>query len=143
MSIIADFDFDDNAYQYKRFAILTCSYVEKPETAKEDIAKIPLENFFRLLEMYRYDSFSESMHCGVLDLDNPVTFETEFLSEASWEKMVVTALDTASNEAYQSKDQAIDEMENVLRQLVRKHTLDDQVAKPAKKFLDNFIKAIA
>lgn len=140
MSIVAELDFKDNATQYKRFAFLTREYVEDPKSAKEDIAKIPLENFFRLLEMYRYNAFTNNVHRGVLDFDSEMP--SYFNKKPVWHEPIKAALETAVSEAYESKEVAIKEMEDVLRQLVRTATLDGPKVQPAKLFLNKFIQAL-
>ena len=66
MSIISSFETDKSGLLYKRFATLASSYFDRPAVAKSPSAQVPLENLFRLLEMYRYDSFSDESRRGVL-----------------------------------------------------------------------------
>lgn len=140
MSIIASYDFNDSTAQYKRFASLAVNYVDNPAMAKAPIAQIPLENFYRLLEMFRYDAFSDEPHCGVLELD--AHNEDEAGSRTGWESQIVGALNAAVNGTFASKNEAINEMEEVLRQLVRNASLDEPRQAPAKQFLSRFITAL-
>jgi hypothetical protein len=80
MSIISSYDVDSSAALTKRFAALATTYVDDPTVAKSDTAKVPLENLFRILEMFRYDAFA----------DEGAGYEVEFTSLAGNTLAVVT-----------------------------------------------------
>lgn len=141
MSIIASYDFNDSTAQYKRFASLAVNYVDNPAMAKAPIAQIPLENFYRLLEMFRYDAFSDEPHCGVLEV-NAHNDDEEASSRSGWQDQIVQALNAATDSTFASKNEAINEMEDVLRQLVRSASLEAPKQAPAKQFLSRFITAL-
>lgn len=141
MSIIATYDFNDSTAQYKRFASLAVDYVDNPGMAKAPVAQIPLENFYRLLEMFRYDAFSDEPHCGVLELDVH-SDDPEASTRTGWESQIVEALNVAVNSTFASKNEAINEMEDVLRQLVRNASLEAPKQAPARQFLSRFITAL-
>src|SRR5687768_1206937 len=50
MSIISATRSDRSALNAKRFAALASVYLDNPADALEDVARVPLENLFRLLE---------------------------------------------------------------------------------------------
>jgi len=90
--------------------------------------------------MYRYNAFTNNVHRGVLDFDADLASYND--KKTVWYEQIKAALEQAVKEVYESKEVAIQEMEDVLRQLVRSATLDDPKAKPAKLFLNTFIKAL-
>lgn len=142
MSIMSAYEFDESNILYKQFAILANSYVDNlPEPNKLHIAQIPLENLYRLFEMYRYDAFADEYHSGVLDLDN-----TDYINgnESPWHTEIKTALTNAFNHAFgNNTHKEIDEMENVLKQLSLSKPVVDDKKKNAKKFFNHFIHELA
>ena len=138
MSIMSAYELDDSDILYKQFAILANSYVDKlPEPNKLHIAQIPLENLYRLLEMYRYDAFADDNHSGVLDLDNVHHLIDE---DYPWHTDIKKALTSAFNHAFGQNDSvAIDEMEDVLKQISLNHPVVDIKKDNAKKFFNQFI----
>jgi hypothetical protein len=59
-------DFSDALY--RRFAMLASAYFDQPAEAKKPGAAVPLENLFRLLQMYKYNAFADERRSGVLAL---------------------------------------------------------------------------
>lgn len=142
MSIMSAYEFDDSDILYRQFAVLANSYVDKlPEPNKLHIAQIPLENLYRLFEMYRYDAFADDNHSGVLDLDNVDYMVSE---DNPWHTDIKDALTSAFKHAFgeDSKD-AIDEMEDVLKQISLNKPVVDEKKDHAKKFFDQFIQKLA
>lgn len=143
MSIISSYDIDSSDSLYKRYAILASSYLDEPKDkrpASAEIPEIPLENLFRLLEMYRHNVFSDESRSGVLDLENYEPYPTK----VGWYKNVARALDVALLEAFNtiSKGDAINELEDSLRQIATNGELIDQRKSRAKQFFLKFVNEI-
>jgi hypothetical protein len=58
VSLVSNFDVSDGSMLMRHFIAQVLSYFDRPECALTNVAKIPLENVFRMLEMFRYDAFS-------------------------------------------------------------------------------------
>ena len=104
----------------KQFALLVACYLDAPPLReKYPASHIPLENMFRLLEMYLFDGFGEK--------------ESDTLS---WKTRVASALQNARLQTYpeQPKDVAIAEIQEVLRSLTRFEALNVDEAKRVKSF---------
>ncbi|OQW68811.1 MAG: hypothetical protein BVN34_09105 [Proteobacteria bacterium ST_bin12] len=138
MSIMSAHELDDSDILYKQFAILANSYVDKlPEPNKLHIAQIPLENLYRLFEMYRYDAFADDNHSGVLDLDNVNHMTAE---DYPWHTDIKKALTSAFNHTFgRDNNDAIDEIEDVLKQISLNNPVMDNKKDNAKKFFNHFI----
>lgn len=141
MSIISFYKTDDSNALYKRFASLACSYVDQPEIASTPVAQIPLENLFRLFEMYRYDAFVDENRRGVLALDSFNEELTPSMHQISWHTDIEKALSTAINNTFvqHSKEEAIDELEGVLQHLANQSNLTADKQVHAKQFFKSFI----
>lgn len=144
MSIMSAYRPDNSSAMYKRFAHLASTYVDQPEMGASPVAQIPLENLFRLFEMYRYDAFKDENRSGVLALRS--------FSDASlrrrpkpWHTEIEAALNAAISTAFTglSKEVAIDRIEEVLKQLTNKQNLDNDQQVHAKQFFESFGKALA
>jgi len=121
---------------------MTAGYIDNPPNTEADpTALVPLENVFRLLEMFRYDAFVDERREGVLAMNSPdqvyrMRFETK-----PWYEQIVSALETALQQTYSSlkeKDAAIEELQEGIRELVKNHQLDAEVAERARTFLGIF-----
>ena len=143
MSIMSTYEFDDSNILYKQFAVLANSYVDNPpEPSKLRVAQVPLENLYRLFEMFRFDAFADDEHCGVLDID-PVDYNPTH--EVAWHTDIKTALENAFTQTFGEKPilEAISEMEDVLKHLsVRQQLIEDKKVN-AKNFFSNFIRELA
>lgn len=141
MSMISSYDIDSSDSLYRRYAILASSYLDEPKAERPASAEIPLENLFRLLEMYRFNAFSDESRSGVLDLENYEPYPTE----EGWYKNVVRALDLARSEAFNAipKGDAITELEDALRQIATNGDLSSQKQSRAKRFFLKFVDETA
>lgn len=102
----------------KRFAHLASSYFDQVEAARRPDARIPLENLFRLLEMYRYEAFSDEPSGGVVNLgQREIPLEAQ--GRVAWHTEIRQALAEAITASFgeMPKDQAIGEVQAVLRWL--------------------------
>jgi hypothetical protein len=148
MSLISKYESDHSADLAKRFAALTASYLNDPVAAQSNMAKIPLENLYRILEMYRYDAFEDETRGGVLALkgfDAPTTYRLPTTN--SWQTSIVSALDQALQSAFDlattSKETAIGELQEGLRQLSKKGAVSGPLITPFKSFFATFESLVA
>ncbi len=137
MSITSSFRVDDSTELAKQFASMAAGYIDNPPNTETDpAALVPLENVFRLLEMFRYDAFSDESREGVLAMNAPDQIYRMRAETKPWHERIVLALQTALQQSYggQSKETAIDELQDGIRELVKSHHLDANVANRAKTF---------
>ncbi|MCU7805766.1 MAG: hypothetical protein KZQ92_01855 [Candidatus Thiodiazotropha sp. (ex Lucinoma borealis)] len=138
MSISSSFRVDDSTALAKQFASMAAGYFDNPPNTKANpAALVPLENVFRLLEMFRYDAFADESREGVLAMDAPDQIYRLRAETKPWHEQIAQALQIALQQAYdanQQKEAAIDELQNGIRELVRSHHPDDDVANRAKTF---------
>lgn len=138
MSISSSFRVDDSTALAKQFASMTAGYFDNPPNTKANpTALVPLENIFRLLEMFRYDAFADESREGVLAMDAPDMIYRLRVETKPWHNEIALALQIALQQAYvdKQKEAAIDELQNGIRQLVKSHHPDKGVANRAKTFL--------
>lgn len=119
MSIVSTYEFDNSAALAKRFASLARGYFDDPSIAKNKSAQITLENLYRMLEMYRYDSFEDESRRGVLALQGIENTAGDQSNDAQWHIPIESALTHAVSAAFGDidKDDAIDQLEGSLRWL--------------------------
>lgn len=137
MSIISSYEVDNSPALARRFASLTRSYFENPSIAKDGCAQIPLENIYRILEMFRYGSFEDESRLGVLALQGLENKPEVPLSHSSWHAPIEVALEHAVTQAYGNvqKDEVINELEGSLRWLATgKDVPDEAILKRAREF---------
>ena len=92
MSIISVYETDNSGLLYERFASLAVSYLDSPIEAVKPAAQIPLENLFRLLEMYKYDAFSDESRSGILAVDSNNVFHSLPENNIPWHGEIKNAL---------------------------------------------------
>ena len=137
MSITSSFRVDDSTALAKQFAWLTAGYVDNPPNTEADPASlVPLENVFRLLEMFRYDAFADESREGVLAMNAPDQLYRMRVPTKPWHERIAQALQNAMQQAYagQSKDAAINDLQDGIRELVKNQHLEAQRATRAKTF---------
>lgn len=131
MSIISVQSEDKSDFLCKRFAELASSYFEHPEAAKIPSAHVPLENLFRVLEMFRNDTFHDENRKGVLALENAGTMLGGIRHEDSWYVNIKDALSKSMVAAFGQnvvERDAAGELQLALRWLVAPVELPDQDA---------------
>ncbi len=140
MSIISSYEIDNSAALAKRFASLTRSYFENPSAAKDRSAQVPLENIFRMLEMFRYGSFEDETRRGVLVLQGLEDEPRRTLNDSSWHSRIEAALKDAMTEVYGDfqKDEVINQLEDSLRWLVTNQDISKEALKRAQDFFAKF-----
>ncbi len=143
MSIISVYETDKSDILYKRYASLASTYLDEPKTAKIPIAQVPLENLYRLFEMFRYGAFADQNRSGVLAVGKIGNNISLSHTKEEWHTKIEQALSNAINDAYvgESKDQAIDKLESILKWLVSESTInnDPEAQAQAKIFFERFI----
>lgn len=145
MSIVSGYEFDNSAALAKRFASLARGYFDNPSIAKDASAHVPLENLYRMLEMYRYDSFEDESRRGVLALQGLEATLSDLPGSSPWHAPIETALARAVNTAFGSvkKDEAIDQLEGSLRWLITGESgPDDATLQKAREFFETFEASI-
>jgi hypothetical protein len=101
----------------RRFAVMTTEFLETPERARVVEAHVPLENLFRVLQMFRYGAFADEPRSGIL------AHQTESASvlaeDEEWHNRIEAALNSALETSFHGvpKDLAIDELQTTLRWL--------------------------
>lgn len=146
MSITSSFRVDESTTLAKQFASMAAEYVDNPPDVEADpAALVPLENVFRLLEMFRYDAFADESREGVLAMNAPDQIYRFRVETKPWHEQIATALQIALTEAYdgQPKEAAIDELQSGIRELVQSHDLDPKVACRAKAFFTTLHNKLA
>ncbi len=138
MSITSSFRVDDSTALAKQFVSMAAEYIDNPPNIEADpSALVPLENVFRLLEMFRYDAFADENREGVLAMNAPdQIYRIMRVETKPWHEQIAQALQTALQQVYanQSREVAIEELQEGIRELVKRQTLDASVANRAKTF---------
>ncbi|NTZ82544.1 hypothetical protein FCJ61_05885 [Burkholderia metallica] len=121
MSIVSSYEPDKSSFLCKRFASLAVHYFDEPEAAKSQVARVPLENLFRVLEMYRNDAFADDSRVGILELGEVQNRPFAGLGEDLWYEGIQHALGSAVREAFNdvSKEEAVEDLQSSLRWLVK------------------------
>lgn len=146
MSIISVYETDKSDILYKRFATLASTYLDEPEAVKTPTAQVPLENLYRLFEMFRYDAFADQNRSGILAI-NKITKTSPISVQEEWHTKIKQALSKALDIAYKGcqKDEAIDEIEAVLKGLANNEDTgngDSNLQEQAKIFFKRFIEEL-
>ncbi len=136
MSIVSVYGTDKSNAMYKRYASLAFNYLKEPEAAKVSTSQIPLENLFRLLEMYKYDAFSDESRAGILAVKNNIDRVVMRSSSLPWQTKIVEVMDSAISEIFNdaNKEEAVDDLEETLRLLYSSSDIDDGRMQRASNF---------
>lgn len=126
---------------YRRFALLVSSYFEHPAEAQKPGAAVPLENLFRLLQMYRYNAFADERRSGVLAIDSIGEQPMFNANEENWYAEIQLAVDAALASTFQGvpKEEAIPQVQSALTWLALDKNappVEAVVRHRAKAFLD-------
>lgn len=129
----------------KRFAYLTSTYMEAPEQARKAEAHVPLENLFRLLQMFRYESFEDSERPGIL-ASRAFAPRDLHITERPWHHRIEAALHTALVDVFGTdtpKDAAIEEIQASLRWLAtNSEPPPPEVRDRSRAFMGKLISAL-
>lgn len=137
MSITSSFRMDDSTALAKQYAEMTAEYIENPPNVDSDpTALVPLENVFRLLEMFRYEAFADERREGVLAMNSPNQIYQMRIETKPWHESIEGALRKALDKVYtdRPKDLAIDELQGGIRNLVNNQPPDADMVSRAKEF---------
>lgn len=145
MSITSRYEVDHSSSLAKRFASLATSYMNDPIAAQNPVARVPLENLFRILEMYRYDAFEDEERNGVLALegfDSPLPIMRA--KKSSWHAPIQDALENARQAVFpaETKDEVVQRLEDGLRQLSKDGRIADPLADRVRGFFTTFAASI-
>ena len=145
MSTMSLSDFEPSDGLAKRFAALATSYLDEPAAARTAAAKIPLENLFRMLQMYRYDAFSDEARGGVLALESFGRIGTYVATSAPWHEKIKAAMSTAITESFNGDplEQAIGQIQATLTWLATDtNPPTNEIRAQSKTFLERFRLAL-
>lgn len=145
MSTLSLIDIDQSEQLAKRFAHLASTYFDKPDEAKKPAAGIPLENLFRILQMLRYDAFSDEPRSGILDLRSLTPQNLPEVTEDHWHERIKRALSDSIDTAFSGtdRDDAIDQIQAVLRWLATTENVPtEEIRAKAKQFFERLDAAL-
>lgn len=145
MSIISAYETDRSGVLAKRYAALAVGFFDRPDEAQSSAARIPLENLFRILEMYRHGAFSDDDRKGVLTMVSQTENFTVGPTEKTWHTEIEGALTVAMQDAFAgaSKEDAVRSLQGSLRWLVSHNRADNASVGSAKRFFATFSQALA
>lgn len=119
MALISTYPRDRSDLLCGRFAALALSYVDEEGKARDPAARVPIENLYRVLEMYKHEAFSDESRRGVLALQQFHDVPKNSLEGERWHLRIEEVIRQAVAEVFgaQSLASALDELETVLRWL--------------------------
>jgi len=144
MSIISTYKSDNSDAMYKRFASLASIYLDSPDLVTQPSTHIPLENIYRLLEMYRYDAFSDESRAGILVTSSAGKRVSIPSIDKPWQVNIVNALNSATADIYKDLDKelVVDDLEETLRLLSTNEKAEPGGKTRAKEFFKKFIEGL-
>lgn len=147
MSVIAIQPGDKSNFLCKQFAAEASSMFDKPDDAQTIAARVPLENLFRVLDMFQSRNFIDETRRGVLALELTGNPEAAVGQEEPWHKQIESAVTASIHETYgdavPEKEAAV-ELQRALRWLATKKDIEnrDQVISRAKRFFSSLSNAL-
>lgn len=139
VSIISLYQQDYSDSLCGRFASLISQYLDQPEEARKPGAVIPLENLFRVLQMCRYEAFSDERRSGVLALEGLDTSSSLTADDENWYVRIQTAVSNALSASFHDipKEEAIPQIQSALRWLATdREAPSSEIRSRAKAFLN-------
>ena len=145
MSIISTYNTDKSGVLAKRYALLAAEFFDRPEQARTNGARVPLENLFRILEMYRRNAFSDDRRQGVLAMVSQNENYSIRPTETAWHSEIKTALEEAMANTFAgtSKEDAVLSLQCSLRWLAKPDNAQPGNVDSAKRFFSRFSEALA
>ena len=145
MSISSTYEIDNSAALAKRFATLATGYIDNPAAATSTNAKVPLENLFRMLEMFRYNAFADESRRGVLAIGGINQRHTPRIQGPAWQLSILEALNEALKASFdaEQKDIAITKIQDGLRKLAKDGKLSREQSEKVRTFLTTFETKLA
>ena len=103
----------------RRFAIMATEFIDQPASARTDEARVPLENLFRILQMFRYDAFADERRSGILELQENAEHTSIRVEDEDWHVRIQSALNAALQSAFEGtpRENAVHELQSTLRWL--------------------------
>lgn len=145
MSTTSLIDIEQSEGLAKRFASIATSYFDEPQQAKTLAAQIPLENLFRMLQMFRYEAFSDEPRSGILRVEALTDQHRPSIDEGLWHHKLEAAIRAALGEVFSgiSREDAVTQVQASLSWLATDKDAPDQVARQrSKTFLERFSAAL-
>ena len=145
MSTISLIDIAQSDGLARRFADLAAGYFDEPNEARTAAAKIPLENLFRMLQMFRYDAFSDEPRSGILELQGFGDQTYIVKSEELWHSKLQAAIGTALGEVFAGvpREEAVAQLQSTLTWLATKEDpLPAEDRMRSKAFMERFRVAL-
>ena len=144
MAIISTYDTDKSGALAKRYAHLAAQYFDRPEDARSAAARVPMENLFRILEMYRYDAFSDDHRQGVLTMISQTENYSMSPAESPWHSEIEEALGQAMHTTFgdAQKEDAVLSLQGSLRWLASSGAQGAANVHTARQFFQEFSRAL-
>lgn len=144
MAIISTYDTDKSGTLAKRYAQLAAQYFDRPDDARSPAAQVPLENLFRILEMYRHDAFGDDHRQGVLSMISQTENYSMFPAENPWHSDIEQALGRAMHTTFgdTGKEDAVRSLQGSLRWLASSGMQGQGDVRTARQFFHEFSQAL-
>lgn len=144
MSVTSAYNTDRSGVLAKRYAILAADFFDHPEQALSSTARVPLENLFRILEMYRHGAFSDDHRLGILTMVSQSSNYSVEPREEAWHSEIEAAINVAMTEAFAeaSREDAVQSLQRSLRSLARPSLPQAEGRESAKLFFRKFSEAL-
>lgn len=146
MTIVSMLAEDKSDFLCKRYASMASSYFDHREAAGVPTAQVPLENLFRVLEMYKNNTFSDDPRKGVLALNNSSGKFFEVPATDAWQVNIKAAMQHALSATFGNVPEvdAVKELQSSLRWLVVDGEIPDRVGAVgrAKSFFTELSSAL-
>jgi hypothetical protein len=146
MSIISFQLNDKSNFLCKRYASLASDYFDHPDDARKETARIPLENLFRVLEMYRNNTFLDENRTGVLALETQEPVSPFVEHNETWHTDIKRAVQNSLHAVFgadASEVEATIELQSALRWLAVNGTpRDENIVGRAKTFFSQLSGAL-
>ncbi len=142
MSLITMIELDDSKTLCGLLATKTLECLNRvPHPTPAETELVMLTNIFRILQMYRYDTFSDYSPQGILDAIESDTRLPVAGVPKPWFVDVKQALDAALqsvNAANKPKERVIEDVQGVLTEIAEGNQPDPLLAGQAKQFFQEF-----
>jgi len=147
MSVMAIQPGDSSNFLCKRFAAEASAFFDQPDEAKKISARVPLENLFRVLEMFRGRNFFDETRSGILATEMAGTRESQAVQEQTWHVQIEDAVTGSIHQTFGETIPEIDaaaELQLALRWLATRKEIENQaeVLSRAKLFFSRLSNAL-
>ena len=144
MSIISIHSGDNSDSVAKEFATKVADYMDNSGNADAPKPMIPLENIFRLLEMFRCDSYADEPWSGVLVMGDHEPKAVLERKSGYWNDKITVALRSSLNDVYPGtpKDQVVDQLQDCIRKLAKGLPVSRAESQNAQVFFNRFCELV-